>query len=246
MTRTLKLTIEYDGTDFSGWQVQPGRRTVQGVLAAACATILRHECAPPPVGAGRTDAGVHARGQVATLATLSALPCARILRGLNGVLPEDVSVVAAEDAPEGFDARFSAKGKWYRYTIHQGEPPRALLRRTSAHVHFALDAARMRAAASALVGTHDFRGFAREADERSTVRTLFSVDVTAAGSIIEVDVKGDAFLYNMVRAIAGTLMDVGRGKRPVGACEAVLAAKDRASAGPTAPARGLCLMEVFY
>lgn len=244
MSRILKITLEYDGTDFHGWQIQPGMRTVQETLAAGCARILRHETLP--IGAGRTDAGVHARGQVASLETACELPAGKILRGLNAVLPPDVSVVGLEDAPPGFSARFSAKGKWYRYRIHHGEPPRALERRFTHHVPIALDGARMQAAANALVGRHDFRGFAREADERTTVRTLFSVDVTGRGSIIEIDVKGDAFLYNMVRAIAGTLVDVGRGKRPIAACEAVLAAKDRAAAGPTAPARGLFLMEVHY
>jgi tRNA pseudouridine38-40 synthase len=183
---------------------------------------------------------------VASVETTSDLEAGRILRGLNAVLPEDVAVHAVEDAPEGFHARFSARGKWYRYRIHRGAAPSPIDRRYSYHVPFELDLGRMRAAAEALVGTHDFRGFARRADERSTVRTLFSVDVDGAGSIIDLDVKGDAFLYNMVRAIAGTLIDVGRGKRPVSACGQVLASRDRGRAGPTVPARGLVLMEVFY
>lgn len=242
--RTLKLTLEYDGTDFHGWQMQPGRRTVQGTLAEACARILRHDV--EPVGAGRTDAGVHARGQVASLETTSALEPRRLLRGLNAALPEDVAVVAVEDAPAGFHARFSAKGKWYRYRIHQSAIPSPLEARFSHRVPFALDVARMRAAATPLLGTHDFRGFARRADPRPGIRTLFSVDISESRSIIEIDVKGDGFLYNMVRAIAGTLIEVGRGARPIDACETVLAARDRAAAGPTVPAKGLFLMEVCY
>jgi tRNA pseudouridine38-40 synthase len=242
--RTLKLTLEYDGTDFSGWQAQPGRRTVQQTLAEACARILRHDVLP--VGAGRTDAGVHARGQVASLATPSDMPCERILRGVNACLPEDLAVIAVEEAPEGFHARFSAKSKWYRYRIYQSRIPSPLERMFSWRVGFDLDLDRMRAAARALVGTHDFRGFARQADERPTVRTLFSVDANRRKSIIEIDVRGDGFLYNMVRTIAGTLVEIGRGKKAVGACEAVLSTRDRAVAGPTAPPQGLFLMGVEY
>ncbi len=242
--RTLKLKLEYDGTAFSGWQAQPGRRTVQGVLAEACARILRHEVRV--VGAGRTDAGVHARGQVASLRTESALAPERVLRGLNAILPEDVAVLSVEEAPPDFDARFSARAKWYRYRIHNSPVPSPLERMFSHHVRFELDLDRMRAAARPLVGTHDFRGFAREADERPTVRTLFSVDVNRRATIIEIDVRGDGFLYNMVRAIAGTLIEVGRGKKAIDACEAVLSTGERAVAGPTVPPQGLFLMEVIY
>jgi tRNA pseudouridine38-40 synthase len=250
--RTLKLTLRYDGTDFHGWQVQPGRRTVQGVLAEACARILRHEVVP--TGAGRTDAGVHALGQVASLETPCAHACEKIRGGLNAVLPDDVAVSAVEDVEAGFSARFSARWKHYRYRILGTRDRDPLERRTAWHVPFPLDVERMHEAARGLVGEHDFRCFARHVDRnlapgeaaRSTVRTLFSVDAARAGHIISLDVRGDGFLYNMVRAIAGTLVEVGRGARPVEFAGEALAARERAAAGPTAPPQGLFLMEVGY
>ncbi len=246
--RTIKLTLQYDGTDFSGWQAQPGRRTVQGVLAAAIARVLRAP-AEGLTGAGRTDAGVHALGQVASFVTSrAAVAPSRLVRALNGVLPEDVSVSSAEEVPAGFSARFSARAKWYRYRIWDAPAPNALERRTSHHVHQGpLDEAAMRAAASVLVGTHDFRSFWREAiPSASAVRTVFSLDVSRAASILTLDVTGDGFLYAMVRAIAGTLVDVGRGKTSPADVDAILSARDRGAAGPTLPPRGLFLMRVDY
>ena len=250
--RTLKLTVRYDGTDFHGWQVQPGLRTVQGVLAEACARILRHEV--KPAGAGRTDAGVHAQGQVASLETESPHPCEKILGGLNAVLPDDVSVGTVEEVEAGFNARFSARSKWYRYRILAVRSRDPIEHRYAWHVPSSLDVERMQFAASGLCGTHDFRSFARQSaresapdePERSTVRTLYSVDASRVGNIMTLDVRGDGFLYNMVRTIAGTLVEVGRGKRPVTFPADALAARDRSAAGPTAPPQGLFLMEVHY
>ncbi len=244
-TRSLKLTLEYDGTDFSGWQRQPGRRTVQGALEEALRTVLRHDV--EVAGAGRTDAGVHALGQVASLETPSDLPPSKIRAALNGVLPDDVAVLAVEEAPEGFNARFAARAKHYRYRILEGPVRRPLELRHAWHCRHALDLERMRLAAARLVGTHDFRAFAREPDTRaSTVRTLFALDARRDGFILSLDVKGDGFLYNMVRALAGTLVEVGRGKLAPESVDAVLLARDRAAAGPTLPARGLFLVEVEY
>jgi tRNA pseudouridine38-40 synthase len=250
--RILKLTLAYDGTDFHGWQAQPGLRTVQGVLAEACERILRHPARPS--GAGRTDAGVHARGQVASLETESALPLDKIGRAVAAVLPDDVALVAIDEAPPGFDARFSARGKWYRYRILDARRRDPFERRTAWLVDAALDEGAMREAGAALVGTHDFRSFAKtdartaapEADEQATVRTIHALDAHREGPIMTLDVRGDGFLYNMVRAIAGTLVEVGRGRRPATFARDALLARDRGAAGPTAPPQGLFLMEVFY
>jgi tRNA pseudouridine38-40 synthase len=243
--KVLKLTLEYDGTDFSGWQAQPGRRTVQAVLEEAAATIFRHRTSAE--GAGRTDAGVHALGQVASIETASELPAAKVLRALNGVLPEDVAVRAVEEAPAGFHARFSARAKHYRYRILTSNVRAPLEARFAWHCHHALDEMRMQHAADLLVGPHDFRAFAREPDARSsTCRTLYALDVRRAGTILTVDVKGDGFLYNMVRALAGTLVEVGRGRLTPGEVSDILAARERQAAGPTLPPQGLFLVEVVY
>jgi tRNA pseudouridine38-40 synthase len=250
--RTLKLTLSYDGTDFSGWQVRPNQRTVQGVLSDACTQLFRTPI--KPTGAGRTDAGVHALGQVASLETDSAFPLDRIRDALNGNLPGDVSVVRVEEAPEGFNARFSAKSKHYRYRILDSRVPDPHERRTSWQVKQGLDIEAVRAGAAHLVGEHDFASLAKVdaskplpgAEIRSTVRTLYSVDAIRLGNIMALDVRGDGFLYNMVRAIAGTLVEVGRGRRPPGWVGEALAARDRSAAGPTAPPQGLFLVEVVY
>jgi tRNA pseudouridine38-40 synthase len=250
--RTIKLTLAYDGTDFHGWQVQPGMRTVQGVLAEACERILRHPVKPD--GAGRTDAGVHARGQVASLTTPSTVPIEKLGRAITSHLPDDVAVVAAEEAPAGFHARFSAKAKWYRYRILDGRRRDPFERRTAWEVDATLDVDRIREAARGLLGTHDFRSFARtdarytqaEGGPEVTVRTLHGIDALRQGPIMTLDVRGDGFLYNMVRAIAGTLVEVGRGRRPQDFPSRALLAHHRSAAGPTAPPQGLFLMEVVY
>ncbi|GIW72890.1 MAG: tRNA pseudouridine synthase A [Planctomycetota bacterium] len=242
--RTLRLTVAYDGTDFHGWQEQPGLRTVAGELRAALERVLRHPVALQ--GASRTDAGVHARGQVASLRTRSRLPCERLLGALWAALPPDLAVCDLVEAPPDFDARFSARAKHYRYRILCGRAPDPLERRTSWHVRGALDVERLRQAAALLVGTHDFRGFARASDRRPSVRTLYRFAVEEHGRIIVLDVEGDGFLYTMVRAMAGTLVEVGLGRRPVECVREVLARRQRALAGPTAPPHGLCLERVFY
>jgi len=252
MARNLKLTLAYDGTDFHGWQIQPGQRTAQGELAAACERILRHPVTT--FGAGRTDAGVHARGQVASLETTSALATEKIARGIASVLPDDIALVSLEEAPADFHARFSAKGKWYRYRILDGRRRDPFERRTAWAVEADLDLERVREAAAALAGTHDFRSFARTdprytsptAGPEATVRTLHGIDAVRLGPIMALDVRGDGFLYNMVRAIAGTLVEVGRGRRPPSFAREALLARDRGAAGPTAPPQGLFLMEVLY
>lgn len=247
----FRLTLEYDGTDFRGWQVQAGgERTVQGALEAAVERLTGS--AVRVHGAGRTDSGVHAEGQVASVA-LETPPsigddAAAFQRALNGCLPPDVAVVDASVAAPDFHARFSARGKHYRYALWNS-PVRAPLRaRRTALVPQLLDLAAMRSAAAALRGRRDFASFqASGSHVESTVRTLTRLDVEGApGAEIRFEVAADGFLRHMVRALVGTLVEVGRGRRPADSLAQVLAARDRAAAGPTAPARGLTLVRVDY
>jgi tRNA pseudouridine38-40 synthase len=245
---TFRLTLEYDGAGFEGWQVQPrGRRTVQGTLEEALAQVTGVR-GVRLIGAGRTDAGVHAEAQVAGFVLATERTPERLGRALNGVLPEDLAVVACEAAPEGFHARYDARGKLYRYRIWNGAA-RSPLRAARSHwVASALDLAAMAEAAAALRGRHDFASFqAAGSDVRSTERTLTRLDVEGAPrGEIDLHVAGDGFLRHMVRILAGTLIDVGRGRTPAAAVAGILAARDRARAGRTAPAGGLTLVRVEY
>ena len=245
--RRFRLTLEYDGAGFAGWQVQPGgRRTVQGELEAALAHIAGHACRA--VGASRTDAGVHAEGQVASVDLETRLGAEALRRGLCGLLPPDLAAVEAAEAPATFDARRSARSKLYRYRIWNGASPSPLRAARTHRVHTPLDLAAMRRAASHLLGSHDFRSFqAARSAPGPTVRSLARVDVQGeTRGEVEIWVQGDAFLRHMVRIRAGTLVEVGIGRRDPDAIPAVLASRERARAGRTAPARGLCLVRVDY
>jgi len=243
----FRLILEYDGGDFAGWQVQPpGRRTVQGTLEQALAQITGQTVRV--IGAGRTDAGVHAEGQVAGLEIETRLEPAALARALNGVLPADLSVVEARLAPEGFHARYDARSKLYRYAIWNGEAPSPLRASRTHRVVTPLDLEAMRAAAATLVGSHDFASFQTAGSPVSTtVRTLLRVDLEGEPrGEIHLLVEGDGFLRHMVRILAGTLIEVGLGRREAGSLPSVLAARDRGRAGRTAPARGLTLLWVSY
>ena len=251
--RNVLLVLEYDGTDFHGFQLQTGQRTVQGDLEAALRRITGESIRV--AGAGRTDAGVHAAGQVASFRTASALPTARLLRALNAVLPPDVAVRTGREVPPEFHARFSARRRSYRYSIWNAEAPAPLLRRYTYHLQGSLDAEAMHRAARQIVGTHDFASFAGTTGEasrdgeRTTVRTVFEADCRRPGEpaeLLEVSVSANAFLPHMMRNLVGTLLQVGSGKVNEAGFAAILAARDRSAAGPTAPARGLCLTEVVY
>ncbi len=246
--RWLKLTVAYDGTNYAGWQFQPSEPTVQATLAEAWCSITGEQ--PTLTASGRTDAGVHALGQVVGLVTNSELPAERLLQGLNAKLPDDVMVRAVETAPDGFHATHDALKKLYRYQIHNSRVRPLFDRRYRWHVPHELDVASMQAAAVHLVGRHDFACFETTGSERSsTVRTLTKVEVGqggAAGEQIDIEVEGDGFLYNMVRGIVGTLVEVGRGAREPNWVAEVLAARDRRVAGPNAPAHGLVLVWVEY
>jgi tRNA pseudouridine38-40 synthase len=237
--------LEYDGAGFVGWQVQPGQRSVQGVLEDGVARL----CGEPVrvTAAGRTDAGVHARGQVASLEAPRALPLKAWTAGLNALLPGDVSCVRAEEAPEGFDARRWARGKRYIYSILQ-TPVRSPLRRGRAwEIRRPLDVEAMIRAAPQLLGTHDFSALrAADCPARTTVRELRRLQIARAGPLLEIAVEATAFLKHMVRNIAGTLVEVGHARRAPDSLAALLEGRDRSRAGPTAPAHGLVLDEVFY
>jgi tRNA pseudouridine38-40 synthase len=246
-TLHVRLLLEYDGTEFAGWQVQAGgERTVQGTLGDA----LRRVCGAEGevVGAGRTDAGVHALGQVAGVRVATRLAPGELLRALNAVLPPDVAVLAAEAAPAEWHPRYDARSKRYRYAVWNG-PVRSPRRVRFFHfVPRPLDVSAMAAAAAALVGRHDFRSFqAAGSGVEDAVRTLFAASVVGeAGGEVALALEGDGFLRHMVRNVAGTLLQVGLGERAAGSLPALLAARDRRRAGPTAPARGLTLVRVAY
>lgn len=248
--RTLKLTIAYDGTNYAGWQFQQGRVTVQEVLEKAIERVTgRHARA---LASGRTDAGVHALGQVVAFRTESRLPPEVLRSALDANLPPDIAVLDVAEAPDGFRPTRHAVRKRYRYVIHDG-PVRDVFRRDFVwhYRHGRLDAAAMHRAAAELLGTHDFRSFqSTGAERKNSVRTIFDILVRrgrgGGEEFIAIEVEADGFLYNMVRAIVGTLVEVGRGKRPESWPGEVLAAKDRRLAGPTAPPQGLCLVKVEY
>lgn len=241
----LKLTLEYDGAAFVGWQAQAEGRSVQGVLEGAVAKL----CGLPIriTGAGRTDSGVHARGQVASLEVAQRLPLRAWTVGLNALLPGDLACVKAEEAPEGFDARRWARGKRYIYSILQ-TPVRLPLERGRAwEIRRPLDVEAMRLAAPALLGSHDFSSFrAADCHAKNPVRELRRLEVIGEGPRVRLIVEATAFLKHMVRNLAGTLVEVGHGRRAADSLSALLALRDRKLAGTTAPPHGLVLDEVFY
>lgn len=243
--RNIRIVVEYDGTRFSGWQVQKDKPTVQGELQRAVQEITGKKALV--VGAGRTDAGVHAEAQVANFHTASPIPARKWPEALNAHLPPDIAVLSAEEAPLDFHAQFAAGSKIYRYRI-LNRPVRSALERERAHlVKAALDVERMHAAAQAWVGRHDFRAFGSEMSKKEkTVRAIFSFVVARRGFSVEFVVHGDGFLYNQVRSMVGTLLEIGLGKRPPEWALQVLEARDRSRAGANVPAKGLTLVRVLY
>jgi tRNA pseudouridine38-40 synthase len=270
----FQLTLAYDGAGFSGWQAQPGRRTVQGELERAWLEITGETVRLN--AAGRTDAGVHAAGQVVSVESATNIPPESLVHALNSKLPEDAAVQLVERVADGFHATHDAKFKRYRYTIFNDARRPVFCRKYAWHIPTPLDVVAMQAGGAHLIGTHDFASFQSVGSEReSTVRTIFAVHVapgSAGGStrlpitpspnatqtyppaepgaesnaLVTIDVEGDGFLYNMVRTIAGTLVEVGRGKRQPEWIAEVIAAKDRCAAGQTAPAHGLAMLWVAY
>jgi tRNA pseudouridine38-40 synthase len=245
LSRRFRIVVEYDGTDFSGWQRQENQRTIQETLESAIREMVGETVFVR--GAGRTDAGVHADGQVATFDLEANVPPHGLLRGLNSILPPDLAIVDVAEAAADFDARFSARGKVYRYTVwnHFVRSPRRA--RASWHVRTPVDTDAVRRAAGALVGEHDFRGFrASDCDRKTTNRIVRRLDVDRQGPIITFEIEATAFLKNMVRIIVGTLIDIGRGRIPADAPARMLATGDRTAGGMTAPPGGLTLLRVIY
>ncbi len=242
----VKLILEYDGTRYVGWQVQPNGPSIQAEVERALARL--HGGPRRVTAAGRTDAGVHARGQVVSFPEVAPLPLAAYVKGMNALLPEDVAVRAASIEPDGFDARRSARGKRYRYVIENLETRSPLGRERAWQVFVPLDAAAMREAARHLVGRHDFAAFqAADCVAEHAVREVRRLDVEGErGGRIEVVAEATAFVKHMVRNLVGTLVEVGRGRREPSSMPALLASRDRTRAGKTAPPQGLTLEEVFY
>jgi len=243
--RTILLTIAYDGTEYVGWQIQPSGLAVQEVVESALAQILRQNVRVH--SSGRTDAGVHAQGMAAHFQTESRLPLRAFREGVNRFLPPDVVIRDACEMADGFHARFSARGKWYRYTIYRNAVRSPLAARTAWHLRSSLDLELMRLAAGSLVGEHDFRVFRTSGCvAKTSVREIYQVEIVADRDFIYLDFKGSGFLRNMVRLLVGTLVEIGMGRRPANDIEKLLQGIETLSSGPTAPAHGLCLQEVWY
>ena len=252
--RNLKLTLQYDGSDFHGWQRQPGVRTVQGELENALESILRSPILTE--GASRTDAGVHALGQVANFKTETEMPLEKLAAGVSSKLTPDAAVVEALEVPEDFSSRFSAKGKIYRYFVINSHTELPVLRRHALHVRPVLDIDRMAIAAEHIRGEKDYRSFgAQTAEEENTVCDIDHVTVEqipclilgeTPGRLLCIEVKGTRFLYKMVRTIAGTLVEAGKGRFEPEAITGIIEARDRGKAGPTLKPHGLYLMKVIY
>ncbi|MDN5344189.1 MAG: tRNA pseudouridine38-40 synthase [Clostridia bacterium] len=243
----LKITLAYDGTNYAGWQIQPAAHgpTIQGVVTAALEQLTGE--AIKPVAAGRTDAGVHARGQVISFSTGSRIPLARWPLALNSVLPGDIAALAAAVVSEGFHARYSARWKWYRYTIYNHSLPDVFSRRYSWQVREHLDYEAMAAGAAYLQGRHDFRSFcAAGSPVRHFEREVLQAELSRQGDFLYFDVVANGFLYHMVRIMVGTLVEVGRGRLRPEDMPGIIAARCRSRAGPTAPPQGLCLVRVEY
>jgi tRNA pseudouridine38-40 synthase len=241
----VRLKLAYDGTSFRGWARQRGQRTVQGVLQDALARVLGE--VPRLSVAGRTDAGVHARGQVASFSVETDLDLTQMQRAVNSMVSPEVVVTDARWAPGGFDARFSASAREYRYRIDVGDVPDPFSARFVWHRAGGLSVGRMREAAQRLVGEHDFASFGRpHKPGGSTVRRLDRLAVSRRGDRVEITARGNAFLQQMVRSLVGTLIAVGEERMEPGSMLRVLAARDRGAAGPVAPAHGLTLERVVY
>lgn len=243
--KRIRLTVAYDGTDYCGWQVQKNGITVEEVLNRALSRLTGEDITV--IGASRTDAGVHARGNVAVFDTDTRIPAERIACALNTLLPEDVVAVKSEEVPTGWHPRRCVSVKTYEYRILNREVPDPIRRRDTYFVSFPLDIERMREAAEYLKGEHDFKSFcSAHTAVKDTVRTIYDLEIEKEEDLITIRVRGNGFLYNMVRIIAGTLAGVGRGYFEPGEVKKMLDDKDRTKAGVTAPPQGLTLVGIAY
>lgn len=243
--RNIKLTIQYDGTAYHGWQTQENAITVQETLECALKKLLGKEVRV--TGCGRTDTGVHAKKYVCNFFADTTIPYEKFPMALNSYLPDDIVCHRAEGAEPDFDSRYMAKKKTYSYYINNSRDADAFLKNYTWHFKYNLDIDKMKKAAEAFLGTHDFYGFAASGfTVKTTVRTIYSLDIKKEGDIIAIHITGDGFLYNMVRIIAGTLCFVGTGKIDAEDMPGIIESRDRKRAGITAPPTGLFLTEVFY
>ena len=243
--RHIRLVVEYDGSELHGWQRQAGVPTVQQHLEESLAQLLQH--ATQVTGASRTDAGVHARGQVASFRTEKPIPLHGIRRGLNSLLPDGIAIREATEVDETFHPRHSATGKHYRYTVLARPDRSPLFRDRAWHVSDPLDLELMRAGATHLIGEHDFAAFrSAHCAAKTTVRRVESIAISSEADLVRIDLHGNAFLRQMVRIIVGTLVEVGLGERPPAQVAEIMASLDRTNAGITAPPQGLELVEVKY
>ena len=254
MPRSLKLTLAYDGSPFNGWQIQPGLPTIQGLLSAAIGRMTGEKVLPQ--GSGRTDAGVHALGQVASFTTESTIPPENFTKGLNSNLPEEIRVLSVEEAPAEFHARHSAKAKTYRYRIYRGQICPPFIWKQVCHHPYPLDELKMTEAAKAVVGEHDFTSFAAVDPDKTrvesgepvnNVRSIFLSAFRREADELVYEVRGNGFLHHMVRNLVGTFLLVGKGTLAPEKVGEIIAAKSRsANPGATAPASGLYLVSVEY
>lgn len=243
--KRVRLVVAYDGTNYCGWQVQPGVVTIESELNRCLSELLGEEIAV--IGASRTDSGVHAMGNVAVFDTVARMPAEKISYALNQRLPEDIRIQKSEEVASDWHPRHVESRKTYEYRIYRSEFPMPIGRDYSLFSYHTFDVGAMREAAAYLVGEHDFKSFcAVNAQVETTVRCITDLQVIEEGKNLIIRVTGNGFLYNMVRIIAGTLMEVGQGKRSPQSIKEVLAAKDRQAAGPTAPAHGLMLVKYEF
>ncbi len=244
--RNLAIQIAYDGADFHGWQIQPSQTTIQGLLQSI---LSRLEGTNVTIqGSGRTDAGVHALAQVASFKLTNPIPIANLPKAINDLLPESIRVITAQEVPADFHARHSATAKTYEYRIHRGQTCSPFKSRYAYALACPLDETSMATATRHFVGTHDFRALTAAGGEehQSTVRTIYSSEIHRNSDLLTYRVRGNGFLYHMVRNIVGTLIEVGRGNLTPDDLPKLLADKDRGAAGPTAPPQGLFLISVEY
>ena len=243
--KRIKLTVAYDGTDYCGWQIQPNGITVEEVLNRNLSELTGEEITV--TGASRTDSGVHAQGNVAVFDSDTTIPPERIAYAVNRKLPEDIVVIRSEEVPGDWHPRYQETEKTYEYHILNREMPDPVRRRDTYFVSYPLDLEAMRRAAAYLKGEHDFRSFCNNhTDVQDTVRTIYDLDIIRSGDLVTVRIRGNGFLYNMVRIIVGTLVRVGRGFYSPGQVKEILEAKERTSAGVTAPPQGLVLVKIDY
>ena len=243
--RNIKLIIEYDGTNYGGWQKQKNNKIIQETIEKAIKQLTQEEV--ELTGSSRTDAGVHAKGMVANFYTDSSIPGDRFREAINTKLPDDIGIILSEEVEEGFHARYNSKGKTYRYSIVNRYEKVCIGRQTSYQVKDKLDLKLMREACKYFIGKHDFKAFRTEGSSvKTTIRTISQLEIINNNNNLDIIITADGFLYNMVRIIVGTLVEVGKGKIKPKDIDNIIKSKDRTKAGPCAPAKGLCLEKVYY